>query len=74
MNRVGINIDRPTIKVKHSELERSNHSMYRSNCTKCESGILLVRRDLETGELSEFDNCLLCGQKYQYTDMKGRVV
>lgn len=74
MNKIGINRDKPIIKVRHSELERSNHSMYRSNCTKCESGILLVHRDLETGELSELDNCLFCGQKYQYEDIKGRFI
>lgn len=38
-------------------------------CPVCEVGLLLVRRDHRTMEISEFDRCCLCGQPVQYTDV-----
>jgi hypothetical protein len=66
----GINIQKPVIMVKHSELERSDESIFRSNCPECKEGILPVSRNYETFELEAEDRCLLCGQRYIYQDIE----
>lgn len=64
------NIKEAVIRIEHSKLERaSEESMYKSKCPRCESGILLVRRE-RTMELSEYDSCICCGQRFVYTDIE----
>lgn len=68
----GINIRKVTKKVRHVDLPliEGSDSMFRRKCPTCEEGILCVRRDPHDGfRLSAFDNCLLCGQTYFYTDI-----
>ncbi len=66
----GINIGKPVIDVSHAELERSdNNSLYRSVCPACDKGVLLMKRNLQTLQLEEYDNCVLCGQSVHYNDL-----
>lgn len=68
---VGININEPPLEVKHSELERADEdSEHKSKCPKCKAGVLLMRRHHETFLLRNFDNCILCGQRFIYTDIE----
>ena len=69
----GKNIHKPTMEVRHSELGRSDASVYRSVCPACEHGVLPVQRDTDTMELMAEDRCLLCGQRFTYSDI-GEVV
>ncbi|MBA7647726.1 hypothetical protein ES703_55505 [subsurface metagenome] len=64
------NIDKPVIKVRHSDLERIFGSRYRSSCPICDEGILLVERHPETLEIEPMDNCITCGQRFEYIDYK----
>jgi len=65
------NIDKPVLKIPHSELVRdSEYSKFKSKCPKCEDGLLLVARVNGFGKLSEKDNCVGCGQKIIYTDIQ----
>ena len=68
---VGINLNKRTRKVKQTELKRIDPkgSLYRSICPACNEGVLLMRRGND-GKLLAKDNCLLCGQSYEYTDIK----
>ena len=65
----GININKESIKVKHSELERTDDSIHRSSCPVCKEGTLLVRRDFDSFEIEADDHCILCGQKFIYSDI-----
>jgi hypothetical protein len=66
----GINIIKPIVRVKHSELERSDDvSDYRSKCPECKEGTLLMRRNPVTFVLDKEDMCALCGQRFEYTDI-----
>jgi len=62
------NLDEPIIEVKHSDLERFGNGIYRSECPKC-SGALLMERDSKTFVLQEYDRCVLCGQRFRYSDI-----
>ena len=66
----GINIDKEPITVKHSDLSKVKYSKFRSNCPVCEVGFLLVQRDDDTFELLAGDNCILCGQRFIYSDIE----
>lgn len=69
-SQVGINIENPIIKTKHRRLTRATkHSLYRSKCPVCKKGVLLMTRQLRTLELSKYDICILCGQRFEYTDI-----
>ena len=66
-----LRINKMTWGVKHSEITRwSSESLYKSHCPVegCE-GILLVNRDIHTGQLQAKDHCLLCGQQVIYIDI-----
>lgn len=66
----GINREKEPIVVAHALLERcSENSGYRSGCPVCKAGTLSVRRDPETHEIVSEDNCVLCGQRFIYTDL-----
>lgn len=65
------NIDKPIKEVKHADMERANpDNPYRSVCTACDDGILLVKRDLDDFELAEIDMCIACGQQFRYLDIE----
>lgn len=65
-----INKDKPVMQVRHADLTRSSgNSPYRSVCPVCTLGTLLVCRDQRTGELRADDWCILCGQRFEYTDI-----
>ncbi len=68
MIATGENRSAPIINVKHSSLERSDNSAYRSVCPVCQEGTLLVARDINTGALLPEDRCVLCGQGFIYID------
>lgn len=66
---VGCNLKEPIMKVKHSELSRiSENSAYKSECPKCETGMLVTLRD-KAFQIKKFDHCLLCGQRFEYLDI-----
>jgi cytochrome c1 len=65
----GWNMAKPIIQVKHAELQRSDNSVYRSECPICKNGILLVYRNPKTFVLEAFDRCVWCGQSVEYTDI-----
>lgn len=67
---VGINMGKPIIKVKHSELTRAEaDSPHKSNCPACKESVLLMIRDRKTFKLRNHDMCILCGQQFEYTDI-----
>ncbi len=69
MEEYGANLNQPPVYVRHAELERySEESDYRSVCPTCKKGLLLVRRDHETLELTAVDNCTRCAQTVVYED------
>lgn len=71
MNKTGINLSKPVIKVRHEDLERfSDESLFKSKCPTCKEGVLLVSRHPKTFVLISEDFCILCGQHYFYTDLK----
>lgn len=64
----GANLKKPIIEVRHSALERSGESIFRSICPVCRDGMLPVCRDQETYELIDYDYCVLCAQRFRYLD------
>ncbi len=70
MNKIeAINIDKEPITVKHSRLERTDDSDFRSVCPICKEGTLLVQRDLDSFKIRADDFCILCGQRFIYSDI-----
>lgn len=65
---VGINIEKPVMKVCRADLPVADDGQYKRECPACKKGILPVRRD-ENGKLLNTDSCLLCGQRVEYTDL-----
>lgn len=63
------NMDAPLKKVRHVDLIPLGDSTYKRECPECKNGILLTSRDTKTGQLSAYDQCLLCGQRFEYTDI-----
>ncbi len=66
------NINKKPITVRHSNLKRCDDSIYRSVCPVCKEGILLVRRDNNTGKITNKDRCLSCGQAFIYEDLPAK--
>lgn len=64
------NYNKKPIRVKHSELNRSDDSLFRSICPVCKDGILPVTRDPKTLQIIAGDYCLLCGQHFIYEDIE----
>lgn len=70
MNKLtAINIRKKVEKIKHSELERTGESPFRSVCPFCKEGTLLVQREKKTLKLKANDFCILCGQHVIYSDI-----
>lgn len=66
-----ININAPIINRAHKDMERfCEESLFRIKCPMCKKGLLLVGRSQRTQELLEYDNCVMCGQRVRYTDIK----
>ena len=63
------NINKKPITVKHADLKRVGDSMFKSTCPICKDGILLVRRDNNTFQITSEDRCILCGQAFVYEDL-----
>jgi len=61
---------RKPIRLKHSSLRRVGDSMFKSECPKCREGTLPVTRDQKTLKVIAEDYCLLCGQRFIYTDFE----
>lgn len=70
MSEIGSNVGAPLVRVNHASLERTDPdlSVFRSNCPKCDHGMLLMRRNRETFAIQRDDRCTLCGQAFRYTD------
>jgi len=68
----GANLYNNPIVVKHEELKRADdESIFRSICSTCDEGYLLVKRDQKTLKLVAHDHCILCGQQFIYSDIEG---
>lgn len=66
----GENIGKAPITVRHADLIRwSENSPYKSKCPVCPDGVLLIRRDPDSGALEELDFCIACGQAVVYGDI-----
>ena len=71
LQKVKENYAKPPLKIKHSEIERTNSdTTYRSKCPECKTGALLMKRNQETLELLPDDVCVVCGRRFIYTDLK----
>ena len=64
------NLNEPVIEVAHGALAPlyEGRPTYKRTCPRC-GGALLVGRDNRTFELMEHDRCMLCAQRYRYTDI-----
>jgi hypothetical protein len=69
-NLEGVNINKPCIPVKHSDLTRVGGSHYKSICPTCKEGFLLIYRNWDDFTLERLDRCILCGQQYEYLDIE----
>jgi len=60
------------LAIKHADIERyTDQSDYKGVCVHDDcTGLLLVRRDMKSGQLQADDRCTLCSQRYIYTDIK----
>lgn len=57
------------IRVSHASLKKlSDESPFKVRCPECPKGILLVSRNQQTLALAREDHCILCGQRFVYTD------
>lgn len=65
----GQNLRKSIVEVAHTSLERIGDSLTASQCPKCKSGSLAMRRDPSTMKLENMDHCLFCGQSFWYTDL-----
>lgn len=65
----GWNKNEPVREVRHADLTRVGDSAYRSECPACDEGILLVAREPNTFVLMELDHCIICAQRFRYTDI-----
>lgn len=66
----GENIAAEPILVKHFTLKYADdESIYRTICPVCDTGILLMARDMKTFHLLKNDRCTFCGQAVIYTDL-----
>ena len=63
------NYNKLPFEISHKLLEREGDSMTRSKCILCEDGLLLMTRNKD-GVLVNTDNCISCGRRYIYTDIK----
>lgn len=68
---VGININKPVLKIKYSELKRveNDESPHKSCCPACKEGYLFMLRHADTMMLKNIDRCMLCGQSVEYIDI-----
>lgn len=62
------NFHAPMIEVSHATLVRRGGSSYKSLCSLCSGGLLLVYRNQKTFELQRADRCIRCAQRFYYTD------
>jgi hypothetical protein len=68
--KVAPNINEPPMRVRHAELKRADKdSAYKSICPVCNTGWLLVERDIKTFQLNPIDRCTRCGQHVIYSDI-----
>jgi hypothetical protein len=67
----GSNLYKEPITVVHADMEKvTEESIFRSFCPVCKEGLLMVGRDQRTLKLRATDNCILCGQRVVYSDIK----
>lgn len=67
----GANRNAPVLEVEHFQLTPSGDpNTFRSQCPACVEGNLCVRRNSQTMQIEELDNCLLCGQAVKYLDIE----
>ena len=61
------NLNAEMISLHHTDLKRTGDSPYRSECPKCERGVLLIFRD-NKNRLMRHDRCVSCAQRVFYLD------
>jgi uncharacterized protein (DUF983 family) len=70
IDEIRANMAKAAIEIKHKNQMRIGDSMFKSRCPNCIDGTLLMSRDPETFKLNKEDMCVLCGQRYTYTDIE----
>lgn len=61
----------PPLEVRHKNLKRvQEDSAFKSECPSCETGLLLVKRNMETFVVENEDICTHCGQRFKYIDIE----
>lgn len=63
------NAAKEIIEVYWAQLKPIGES-YKRECPFCESGLLLVGRDRDTGVLEALDRCIGCAQAVRYLDIE----
>lgn len=58
------------IEVEHASLEKDYPGSLNARCPVCEFGTLINPRDLKTLEILSGDRCVLCKQRFIYTDSR----
>jgi len=56
------------LMVKYHTLHKFRDNETKFHCQKC-GGVIGIRSD-KRGTLSNFDRCIMCGQGYEYSDLK----
>ena len=54
----------------YSLQQYDEQASFKNVCPSCPDGILLMARNIETGELLEGDCCVVCGQIFVYDDIE----
>jgi hypothetical protein len=66
-----VNCEKKPLKIRHQTLQRcSEESPYKSWCPVCGNGVLLMQREQKDFTLIPQDNCIRCGRRFLYTDLK----
>lgn len=57
-----------TLVVRYQDLNRFRNEETRFHCQRCGGGIS-INKD-KRGNLLTFDRCVMCGQAYEYSNLK----
>ncbi len=68
-DQTAIHIHAPALPVHHQDLVRVGDSAHKSECPRCDGGVLPMQRLAHNHLLLNTDRCLLCGQAVVYTDV-----
>ena len=67
-----VNIEHATKTVDYNVLERiegASSTALKRKCPECDNGILLLTRHRHTLQILMYDNCMVCGQSFEMTNI-----